>query len=201
MWIQQESKCVCTAEDGGPYDGCEPARQKNCVWTKAWRCNWYCIPRHEVLKAWSCRPQARCPTRSCAGENDCFVPDDQYFAEVYEIGYELCSPDQKCPQKDDATTGLPIPWETADWQNCDGTDDNGNPQGCACCGVYETCKSKIVKINSKADIPSEYPYATPLPYYERPCAERKNRICQTKNCGVGSAGAKSPNLAGMLTYA
>ena len=160
-----------------------------CAWTKAWRCNFMPIERCDVLKAMCCRKPPRCPLPGdCySGECDCFVPEDTYFARVYEIEYVECSdpdPDNSgpCHQRDDTPSELGGP----------------NPAGCACCGLTETCQPRWVRIHSKSQIPPEFPYEVPLPYYERPAERRpygkRPGACAGALCRVGPNANRSPDF-------
>ena len=163
-----------------------------CAFTKKWRCNFYQVPRCEVLKRFACRPPARCPTPGDCyhGESECFVPEDTYFARVWEIDYECCS-NQVIPNED----------------CCIQQDSCLNPAGCACCGLYEVCHPRWVKITCKANLPPEFPYEQPLPYYERPAAReacgRAPALCAGSRCAVGPNANRSPDfwLSPVLPYA
>ena len=170
----------------------------DCAWTKAWRCNFFEIQRCDVLKALCCRRPARCPTPGpCyTGECDCFIPADTYFAKVFEIEYEPCIPDED----------LLLPSDNG-YDACRPQNEHGEPGGCACCGLFEVCVPRWVKIHCKSQIPPELPYEVPLPYYERP--ERARRCgrgppaCAGSTCPVGPNANKSPDFwrSPVLPYA
>lgn len=163
---------------------------EECAWTKAWRCNWHHIGREDVLKVFRCAQPQRCPV-TCGGESECFVPQDTYFAKVLEIGYEEC--DKKKKWKNPC---LPYRFDAMGQKGLGGKFLKVG--GCACCGLFQTCKERWVRIRSKADIPPLHPYAPPLPYYERPeCQPKRRNYCQCVTCAP--AVAKSPNLRGLGT--
>jgi len=190
----QKWTCVWTKT---PLD-CGKKVKVDCAWTKAWRCNFYEIQRCDVLKAFCCRKPPRCPTPGpCySGECDCFVPEDAYFAKVYEIEYEPCIPDDELLKPGDEG-----------YDECRPQNADGEPGGCACCGLFEVCVPRWVKIHCKSQIPPELPYEVPLPYYERP--ERPRRCgrgppaCAGSTCPVGPNANRSPDfwLSPALPYA
>lgn len=174
-----------------------------CAWTKAWRCNFFEIQRCDVLKAFcnNSRKPARCPTPGpCyTGESECWVPSDTYFAKVFEIEYEPCIPNDE----------LLKPGDTG-YDECRPRNDEGEPGGCACCGLFEVCVPRWVKIHGKSQIPPELPYEVPLPYYERPERQQGGRArrggsaaCAGSACSVGSNANRSPDfwLSPALPYA
>ena len=157
---------------------------EECAWTKAWRCNFHQICREDVLKMFRCAQPQRCPV-PCGGESDCFVPSDTYFAKVYEVGYEECDKKKYRP-------GDCFPYRYGHTQ-CGKCLKVG---GCACCGLFQTCKERWVRIRCKAEIPPLLPYEPPLPFYERPgCQPKRRNYCQCVTCAP--AVAKSPNLRGI----
>ena len=174
---------------------CESPSQVSteCAWTKVWRCNFHQIERCDVLKALCCRKPARCPLPDDCyhGECDCFVPEDVYFAKVFEIEYVEC-----------VKPGFPDPkkpchvYDVADPDHADPMLGGANPAGCACCGLTETCMPRWVRIHCKDQIPPEYPFEVPLPYYERPversCCKQPAGQCAGPSCRVKTA--KSPNF-------
>ncbi len=174
LWAQHPLDCGRGTAPHG-YD-------QQCAWTKAWRCRWECVSRAEVLKFYCCRKQPRCPEPN--GDCDCFVPQDTYFAKVWEIEYEEC--DNKRRPLDRRM------------QPCIHQDRHGDPAGCACCGLHEVCVPRWVKILCREDIPPEDPYAVPLPYYERPhprpCGRGPPRACAGATCPVGPNANRSPDF-------
>lgn len=178
VWQQSPLYC-CKGKGKGKPD-------EACAWTKAWRCNFHRICREDVLKVFRCGQAQRCP-EPCGGESDCFVPQDTYFAKVYEIGYELCDK---------------YPWPEGE---CFPVREGRTPcgkclkvGGCACCGLFKTCKERWVRIRCKAEIPPLLPYEPPLPFYERPdCEPKRRNYCQCVTCAP--AVARSPNLRGLST--
>ena len=163
--------------------------QKNCGYQKVWRCAFEEIPRCEVLKNFCDRCPPACPNPK-GQECECWVPGDQFFAKIYEIEYKECPdfpPDYPTPPN----CNLPV-------------DADGNllrdPQGCACCGVYQVCKARIVRIRCKAEIPADFPYdQAPLQYYRPPAHKpRVGHHCQTATCRAKST--RSPDLAYTLPF-
>jgi hypothetical protein len=148
-------------------------------YTKAWRCRFQRIPRCDVLRAFAGRPQPRCPRKD--GDDDCFVPEDAYFARVWEIEYAPCQDD---PQDD---------------------QDDG------CCGVRQVLNWRFVKINSRADVPPQRPLEPSKPWAAQHRADHDDRDdgrraprslrCAGALCKVGPA--KSPDywLAPVFPYA
>lgn len=190
VWKQCELACGGDSQHGPPK--CK--KSTKCAWTKAWTCCFERVPRGKVLEAMCRRQPPRCPDPD--GDCDCFVPEDAYFAQVWEIEYEPCVPDE----------ALVMPGEPG-YDPCLPQDAHGNPGGCACCGLYQVCVPRWVKINCKNEIPPEDPFAVPLPYYERPCAPRKCRrppaLCGGVSCGVAGNANRSPDfwLRPALPYA
>jgi len=172
---------------------CGPRGHKECAWTKAWSCSFDSVSRCEVLKRLCCRPPPRCPA-DC-DECDCFVPEDAFFAKVWEIEYEPC-PDHEVS-----------PYEHGYSNEAHPVDCEGNPAGCACCGLNEILCPRWVKITCKSDIPASDPFAVPLPYYERPCkppgCRRPPALCAGAGCRVGPSANRSPDfwLAPSLPFA
>jgi len=168
QWVKHEIKC-------GVFDA------EKCGYVLAWKCDWREIPRAEVLAAFcNWRQAPRCPSPQ-GGECDCFVPPDQFFAQVFEISYETCS---KLPHL-----------------TCESLD--GIPKGCACCGVYETVKPRWVKINCKADIPASCAQPpAPVTLYE-PAPDACGVDCvKVTGQGVGckTGPAASPFLGRTLVF-
>jgi len=172
--------------------------QTDCAWTKAWRCKFEEVLRCDVLKAFCGGRPATCPTPGpCySGECDCFVPAPVYFARVYEIEYEACAPDDELLQPGDPG-----------YDACRPQNKNGEPGGCACCGLFEVCVPRWVRIHCKAQIPPEYPYEVPLPYYERPVGAKRSgggaNACAGALCPVGPNANRSPDfwLSPAMPYA
>ena len=188
FWVQKWT-CVWTQTPLQCGDGVAPAcSDAACAWTKAWRCRFLQVERCEVLKAFRCRQPARCPdSKNYSGDSDCFVPSDTYFAKVWEIEYDECP--ERCSLLSPGAPG---------YDPCKPQDIYGNPGGCACCGLYEVCAHRWVKIACKEQIPPAHPYEVPLPYYERPAAQRRcgaraPSACAGPTCSVGPNGSKSPD--------
>ena len=187
FWQKTEVACGDVCCDVPCDDPCrKPTRVNKCAFTKAWRCSWLRIPRSEVLKAFCCRKPPRCPQPAdCyTGECDCFVPEDTYFAKVWEIDYvDCCEPAQDQPLGQDP---------------CKPVDDCGDPAGCACCGVREVCNPRYVRIHCRSQIPPENPFEVPLPYYEREprsgSCKLPPRACAGSTCPVGSNANRSPDF-------
>lgn len=166
-----------------------------CAWTKAWRCNFLPIERCDVLKAFCCRKPPRCPQPEddrYSSECDCFVPEDAYFAKVFEIEYVECS--EKLLVSDAKVPPCHLCDDTA-------SEFGGpNPAGCACCGLAETAMPRWVRIHCKAQIPPEFTYEVPLPYYERPAERSPSRCmkrpgaCSGSLCKVDRNANKSPDF-------
>lgn len=181
VWQQTPLRCC----EGGKGKGIGRIDEP-CAWTKAWRCNFHQICREDVLKFFRCAPPPRCPV-PCGGESECFVPQDAYFAKVFEIGYEEC--DKQC-----YPPGECYPVRVG--KNPCGADCV-KVGGCACCGLYQTCNERWVRIRCRADIPPLLPYEPPLPFYERPefLLPRRRTRCQCVTCAP--AAARSPDLRGL----
>lgn len=182
QWRQTPLRC----DDDHSSDN-HHRRHPECAWTKAWTCRWERIERCDVLRALCCRPPRRCPDvqggGAYRGECECLVPEDAFFAKVYEIEYEECPP-----------------WnpEVAASGDCIQEEHDHTPVNCACCGVYEVCCPRWVKITCKNDVPPEYPFAVPLPYYERPVSSsgcrRPRGPCAGAACRVGPSANRSPDF-------
>ena len=155
VWTQTPLKC---AED-------------DCAWTKAWRCNFYEVDRCDVCRHFCKRGPARCPEKGACytGECECTVPEDQFFAQVWDSTYEFCPKDG------------PV-----DPASCHERDAEGNPAGCACCGVFEKCKARLIKLNCKKDIPSKEESCSCC----APACREAN--CQSTGCKVKTSA--SPNF-------
>ncbi len=124
----------------------------------------------------------------CGGESECFVPQDTYFAKVFEIGYEECDKKTKYPRGE----CFPYRYGRTPCGEC------LQVGGCACCGLFQTCSERWVRIRCRAEIPPLHPYELPLPFYERPHCEPKRRLhCQCVTCAP--AVARSPDLRGLGT--
>lgn len=182
FWQKTPTKCVNPPAAGQPADGMmDENGYPQAAYQKLWRCNFQRVERCDVLRAFSCRPGPRCPCPDAMdnGESECWVPHDQYFAEIFEVGYE------KCLKKDDFL---------GECEDCEAVDEHHRIPACsgACCGVQEVVESHIQKIDCKEQIPPDFPFAPPLPYYQRPTA--RARVCADLTCGVRANGAKSPNF-------
>ena len=112
-----------------------------CAYTQTWRCVWEKVDRHTaVMGIKMAQPQKNsmtdcmgCSLGNNARSEACVVPNDQYFAKVWEISYVPC-----------ATT----------------SDSTMTPaeMDCACCGVKQQCSSRFVRLGKLSDIPSDLPY-------------------------------------------
>ena len=162
LWTRTELQC-----------GRGDAPSDLCAWTKAWRCRFLQIERGDVLAFFPSRPHARCPLPAAdySGENECFVPEDAYFAKVYEIEYQSCGEEQHSPP------GTTTRGHDDQGSRCSrsGSSDVGTPTDCACCGLYETCRPRWLRIYSRAQIPPLYPYAVPPPFYDSRAEEPLRR--------------------------
>ncbi|NDD30541.1 MAG: hypothetical protein EB084_19960 [Proteobacteria bacterium] len=178
LWRQTHLKC---SEDA----------QRECAWGKVWRCHFKQIQRCEVLKAFP-RAAPRCPDE--AGDSQCFVPRDTYFARVWEIDYEPCD-------YDDLRHG----------ERKDDSDSSEGATGCACCGLAQVVAPRWVKITSRAQMPPDHAYEPPLPWAkgkdqpderERDARGPRPR-CSGALCRVGPNANKSPDfwLAPVFPYA
>jgi hypothetical protein len=156
------------------------------AWTKAWRCSFLPVERREVLRALCRRPR---PEGRCGGERDCVVPEDAYFAKVFEVEYFECS-----ELLDDA----PSESTGAAWEGStpavagDAAEKSSHASGppAGCCGLAEAVVPRWVRIHCKSQIPPDFPCEAPLPYYERP-AERRSRRPGT--CAGAPRGAGGPS--------
>ena len=177
-WVCQWSQTGLQCADPGQPDIPNAA----CAWTKVWRCTFEQITRAEVLAAFcDWRQQPRCPAPD-GQDCNCFVPPDQFFAKVYEMSYEECPP---------TPAGVQL--------GCIAEDANGNPLGCACCGLFEKVQPRWVRITSKADIPASF--AMPpagVAYYEPQSCTPGARTGQGTVCTVGRGG--SPDLSGVMVF-
>lgn len=159
VWKQTDLEdCSCAGSDA------------KCAWVKAWRCNFREVSRRDVLKAVCSRRPARCAE---ADECECYVPEDVYFARVWELDYESCADDLLQP-------GDP------GYDPCKPQDERGVPGGCACCGLTEVCCPRWLRIRCKADIPPLYPRE---PSWD---CEPEPRRCVGARCAVTHA--KSPDF-------
>lgn len=172
----------------------------DCAWTKVWRCNWNRIERCDVLKGVCRRKPPRCPLPDdCySGESECFVPEDAYFAKVFEIEYVECTKKEVYHDEDRPCHTYDAPGPYSEHAMTNDAGGGPNPAGCACCGLAETCAPRWVRIHCKEQIPPELPYEVPLPYYERPAARSACKgqagACAGSLCRVGSSANKSPNF-------
>ena len=184
----QRWRCVWTRTPLDCGSKCKPET----AWTKAWTCSFDLISRAAVLKSMCCREPARCPV-DC-NECHCFVPQDAFFAKVWEIEYEQC-PDHQLVEGDPGFL-----------DECHPVDSEGNPAGDACCGLFEVLCPRWVKITCRSDIPPSDPFAVPLPYYERPSKPEGCRkppaLCAGVGCRVGTQANRSPDfwLAPVLPF-
>ena len=181
-----------------------PLAQQDCAWSKVWKCKWLQIPRCDVLKSFGSRRAPRCPWPNgpgeCySGETECFVPADTYFARVYEIEYEECvTPENAYAPGDTGYVGTCKPQGISDMGALGPASRDAAGNCGACCGVFEVCVPRYVRIHCRDDIPPELPYEVPLPFYERPSAPRscmRNApACAGGSCRVGSNATKSPSF-------
>lgn len=166
---------------------------QECAWTKVWSCSFDSVARAEVLKQLCCKSSQRC-TADC-DECACLVPEDVYFAKVWEIEYEQCS-DHVLSSGEEGFLDDAHP-----------VDSEGDPAGCACCGLKEVLCSRWVKITCKSDIPPAKPFEVQLPCYDWPCkpsgCRKQPALCAGVGCRVGSAAHRSPDfwLAPVLPFA
>ena len=171
--------------DGAPPHG----QSQQCGYHKVWRCAWEpVLHRCEVVAAMRAARRPPCCPATGAGDakqTDCWIPNDQYFAKIWDVEYEECDP-----------------WTDRDVPDCtiDGEDPE-KPSGCACCGVYPKLVHRIVRIRSKADIPPTFPACAATACDILPASKPVpwKISCQGAMCRPGRA--KSPNLAYTYPFA
>ena len=223
FWVQKWT-CAWQLNKGGCGGPAGMNENSFCGYTKVWKCGFYPTDRCSVLKGCK-RPKARCPcpemVLDCngdpvhAGECECFVPEDVYFAKVYTIEYHPCITEDPMTHPagfidiahaTDSCVKEAVLKDPDNFGCHDGEQDTPAirvPAGreteaveCApCCGLYQICKPRWIRIFCKADIPPDFPYAEEPAYYERTAACCKPAPpCAGAACRVGPNASKSPNF-------
>ena len=183
-WHKTAISCCGRQSDNAPIDPVPPALE-DCAWTKVWRCGFEKIKREEVLKCF-CKGQPPACPHPTGGECECWVPGDQFFAQIFETEYTLC-------KAYDPKLNNQCPPCAGPSQSPDAVADS-----CACCGVYEKCVPKIVRIRSRKEIPPLYPHRPAAYPVHDPPPHKPKPQCQTPTCRLGPA--MSPNLYTVLPY-